>query len=56
MSTDTMFGWLPYFGAISALVLLTAALDTLHAIRRDLARLRREATRLQVVEELEEAA
>lgn len=42
MNETLTFGWLPYVVGIGLLVLLAAALDTLHAIRRDLTRMRRD--------------
>lgn len=41
MTVDTMFGWMPHFVAIGALVLMAATLDMLHTFRREVHHLTR---------------
>lgn len=51
-----MLDWVPQFAAVAVFVMLAASLDTLHAIRRDLARLRREHAALRAAGPEREAA
>lgn len=44
MSESLTFGWLPYVVGIGLLVLMAAALDTLHTVRREVRRISRLLT------------